>query len=108
MSTRDRAVDLFAETGEACDDAGILPDAVDALNARLSYRVRLVVTGTAPCDEPPDLSGLCLRCGRRLAGPVAGHDTGCLFGPLVGVLRRFVTRRARVLRCHLRILRGRS
>lgn len=107
MSARDRAVGLFADTGEVCADSGVLPEAVEALNARLHSRVRLVITGRVPCDEPPDLDGMCFRCGRRLAGPVGAHDTGCMLA-FVSPLRRFVVRRWRVLRCHLRILRGRS
>lgn len=108
MSARDRAVGLFADTGEVCADSGVLPEAVEALNARLGGRMRLVLRGGAPCDRANgfDRHGQCNRCGRRMER--SEHKPGCSPLALVAVARIRLVRLLRLARSHGSTLRGRS
>jgi hypothetical protein len=80
-------------------------------NATLVDRVRIALCGKVPCGEPPDLDGLCLSCGRRLAPAVTQHTTGCLaYLPVTAAraARLIVVRRMRLAGALTRFIRGRS
>lgn len=76
----------------------------------LSLAARLRAVADGEC-EPPDLDGLCMACGRKIAPPVvAGH--GCnpfdfVVGPIFR-LRRFGVRVTRLSRLHLAAARCRG
>lgn len=70
MNTNERLVDAFVDVGELCAEQGVLPEAMGSLITRL----RGVADGE--CD-PPDLDGLCMACGRKIAPPVRNAKHGC-------------------------------
>lgn len=82
--TLDQVAQL-ADQIDTADQADQLADVAEATAHRLlSLAARLrsttnLLCGRQRCDSPPDLTGLCLRCGRRIAPPVsADHSPGCL------------------------------
>ena len=79
-SPRRDLIEVFADAGEVAAQEGLLPEALDELTARLrstpSVVARLRLVGETECGTPPDMGGLCMACGRKIA-PVAGHKPGC-------------------------------
>lgn len=104
--TTERLIEEFVDVGLEVADEGVLPKALDELAARLAAepsalgRVRLIAT--TECRTPPDMGGLCMACGRKIA-PVAGHKPGC--DPFARV-RRLVIRLTRLSRLYRRAARG--
>ena len=71
-------IDTADEADQLADIAEATAHRLLALAARLRSTADLL-GGRQRCDSPPDLTGACLRCGRRIAPPVsAEHSPGCL------------------------------
>jgi hypothetical protein len=76
----DPLIEEFVDAGLEAAERDVLPRALDELADRLAAepsalaRIRLVAD--TECGTPPDMGGLCMACGRRLAEPV-GHKPGC-------------------------------
>lgn len=88
MTGPEKLVDALSEVADTCrsieladwspqDTDAVLRSATTASSevAGLAARLRAVATGD--CDSPPDLDGLCMECGRRIAAPVEAHKRGC-------------------------------
>lgn len=85
-----------AECDAVLEGLGDVSREVVGLSARIRA-ARILFAGGAPCDEPPDLAGLCMGCGRKTAEPVTDlkHKPGC--DPLAR-LRRICIRVSRLVR----------
>lgn len=81
-----------AELADAAGHAGV---------ALLGLAARLRAVANTEC-EPPDLDGLCMACGRKIAEPVPVAEHGCnpfdfLVWPVLRV-RRLIIRNTRLAR----------
>lgn len=87
-------IEEFVDVGLEAAERDLLPRAMMSLVSRLR------TVANTECGTPPDLDGLCLRCGRKTAEPIQAHKPGCSIFDVVAWpifrARRVATRTSRL------------